>query len=79
MKTVTYFVIIIQYLSFLHSATSNTEQICLKLLGEKFSEPLERLRLATAQVFASKPDHIEWWVLYEYEYLWLFDQGFSRN
>ena len=54
------FFIIIQYLAFLHSATSDTEQICLKLLGEKFSEPIERLRLATAQVFASKPDHIEW-------------------
>ena len=54
------FFIIFQYLSFLHSATSDTEQICHKLLGERFSEPLERLRLATAQVFASKPDHIEW-------------------
>jgi len=51
-----------KYLAFLHSATSDTEQICLKLLGEKFSEPIERLRLATAQVFASKPDHIEWFL-----------------
>ena len=51
-----------KYLSFLHSASSDKEQTCLKILGDKYVEPLERLRIATLQLFASKSDHIEWFL-----------------
>ena len=51
-----------KYQSFCHTATSDRENICLKILGEKFVEPLERLRIATLQLFATKPDHIDWFL-----------------
>lgn len=51
-----------KYLSFLHSASSDQEHTCLKILGDKFAEPLERLRLASIQLFAAKPDHIDWFL-----------------
>ena len=58
----------------MHSVTSDREHTCLKLLGAKFADPLERLRLATVQVFGSKSDHIQWYVLR----LLLFRGGIGR-